>query len=179
MKRFCLAGTHRAVAPETTWERIAPMLNSFGITRIADVTELDHLGIPVKVAVRPAAEILGTSQGKGATRLLAKLAAAMEAVELWHAERPVSGHFSATAQELDLPCALSDLHFLHSGFDASRLRLRWAWARALDNGEPVAVVEGGFIPNRLRFPTFSAHIRSPPFPESAPDQAPTSIRSSR
>jgi ribosomal protein S12 methylthiotransferase accessory factor len=139
VKKIRLAGTHHAVAPETTWERIALLLTSFGITRIADVTELEHLGIPVMVAVRPAAEILGTSQGKGATRLLAKLSAAMEAVELWHAERLGSGHFSATAQELDLPYAFSDLHFLHSGFDASRLRLRWAWARALDNGEPAAV----------------------------------------
>ena len=48
-------GTHRTRHPEQTWSIVAPHLMSFGITRVADVTGLDTLGIPVAMAVRPAA----------------------------------------------------------------------------------------------------------------------------
>lgn len=57
-----------------------------GITRVADVTGLDGLGIPVYQAVRPASRNLSVSQGKGLTAEAARVSAAMEALELWHAE---------------------------------------------------------------------------------------------
>ena len=79
-------GTHRAVAPEQTWARIRPMFGPAGITRVADVTRLDTVGIPVYQAVRPASLNISVSQGKGVTPLLARISAAMEALELWHAE---------------------------------------------------------------------------------------------
>ena len=84
-KRFRL-GTHRTCAPEDTWERIAPLLPRAGVTRIADLTRLDRLGIPVYQAVRPASRNLAVSQGKGATPAAARVSAAMEALEIWHAE---------------------------------------------------------------------------------------------
>jgi ribosomal protein S12 methylthiotransferase accessory factor len=40
-------GTHRAIPPEATLERVEPRMASFGITRCADVTMLDCIGIPV------------------------------------------------------------------------------------------------------------------------------------
>ena len=40
---------------------MAPM----GITRLADVTGLDNIGIPVFQAIRPNARSLSVSQGKG------------------------------------------------------------------------------------------------------------------
>src|SRR5438093_1523690 len=46
-------GTHRLVAPEDTLARITPHLAACGITRCADVTGLDRLGIPVYCAIRP------------------------------------------------------------------------------------------------------------------------------
>jgi ribosomal protein S12 methylthiotransferase accessory factor YcaO len=52
------SGTHRLVAPEVTLERIAPHLLRFGITRCADITGLDRIGIPVYVAVRPQGRVL-------------------------------------------------------------------------------------------------------------------------
>jgi ribosomal protein S12 methylthiotransferase accessory factor len=79
-------GTHRVRPPEETWERVLPKLTRFGITRVADVTGLDTIGIPVAMAVRPLAKTLSVSQGKGQSLLLAKVSAAMEAIELWHAE---------------------------------------------------------------------------------------------
>lgn len=53
---------------------------------MADVTRLDGLGLPVWQAVRPAARSLSVSQGKALTAEAARVSAAMESVELWHAE---------------------------------------------------------------------------------------------
>ncbi len=39
-------GTHRARLPEDTLESIQPHLRSLGVTRCADITRLDRLGIP-------------------------------------------------------------------------------------------------------------------------------------
>lgn len=79
-------GTHRCVDPRQTLERIAPHLSKMGITRIANVTGLDRVGIPVALACRPNSRSLSVSQGKGATLDAAKASAAMESVELYHAE---------------------------------------------------------------------------------------------
>jgi ribosomal protein S12 methylthiotransferase accessory factor len=59
----------------------------FGITRLADVTGLDVIGMPVYMAVRPNSRSLSVSQGKGLDRPSAKASALMESVEGWHAER--------------------------------------------------------------------------------------------
>lgn len=58
-----------------------------GITRIADVTGLDCIGLPVFMAVRPNSRSISVSQGKGLTREAAVASALMEAVEGWHCER--------------------------------------------------------------------------------------------
>jgi YcaO-like protein with predicted kinase domain len=57
-----------------------------GITRIADLTGLDSIGIPVAMAVRPRSLSVSVSQGKGLTLDQAKASAFMEAAELWHGE---------------------------------------------------------------------------------------------
>src|SRR5207342_3012832 len=83
-------GTHRLVAPVDTLERIRPHLATFGITRCADITGLDSIGIPVYVAVRAQGRVLQTSNGKGLTHVDALVSAQMEAIEHWHAENPVA-----------------------------------------------------------------------------------------
>ena len=81
-------GTHRLVPPEETFARLAPLISSFGITRLADVTGLDRIGIPVYCAVRPSNRTLQVSNGKGLRHVDAKVSACMEAIELFHAENP-------------------------------------------------------------------------------------------
>lgn len=106
------SGTHRVRRPEHTWEIIAPQLARFGITRLADVTGLDVLGIPVVMSVRPLATTLSVSQGKGQSMQLARISAAMEAIELWHAEQvrpPGAACGRAAARELELPYRLADV----------------------------------------------------------------------
>lgn len=81
-------GTHRTIAPAETLCRLGTRLREFGITRLADVTGLDSIGLPVYVAVRPNSRSLSTAQGKGTDHDSAKASAMMESIESWHAERP-------------------------------------------------------------------------------------------
>jgi ribosomal protein S12 methylthiotransferase accessory factor len=57
-----------------------------GITRVANITGLDTINIPVYIAHRPNARSISVAQGKGSTHAAAKTSALMEAVETWHAE---------------------------------------------------------------------------------------------
>lgn len=81
-----LPGTRRAATLAATWRRFAPLAGAVGITRVADLTGLDTLGVPVFTAIRPMGKSLSTSQGKGTTPLAARVSALMESLETWHAE---------------------------------------------------------------------------------------------
>ena len=63
-----------------------PFLAQMGITRLANVTGLDTIGIPVVMACRPNARSLAVSQGKGLDLDAAKVSAVMESIEGYHAE---------------------------------------------------------------------------------------------
>ena len=56
------------------------------MTRLADVTGLDRIGIPVWQAIRPMSKSVSVHQGKGLLAEQARLGACMEAVECAHAE---------------------------------------------------------------------------------------------
>jgi ribosomal protein S12 methylthiotransferase accessory factor len=79
-------GTHRAATLAATWRRFAPAARRAGITRIAELTGLDTIGIPVYAAIRPMGRSLSTQQGKGTSALAAKVSALMESLETWSAE---------------------------------------------------------------------------------------------
>ena len=80
------AGTHRAVSPAETLQRIEPLFARMGITRIANLTGLDRVGVPVISVMRPNSRSLSVSQGKGIDLMAAKVSGAMEAIEPFHAE---------------------------------------------------------------------------------------------
>ncbi len=84
--KSCTRGTHRACQPAETVQRLRPLLAGLGITRVANVTGLDHLGIPVCQACRPASRSLVVSQGKGLDLDAARASAIMESAECHHAE---------------------------------------------------------------------------------------------
>lgn len=92
----------RVIPAEQTWARIAPHLAPNGITRMARLTGLDRLGIPVWNAVMPNARSLAISQGKGITDMDARVSAAMEALERASAASPWLRPVTATAAELSL-----------------------------------------------------------------------------
>jgi ribosomal protein S12 methylthiotransferase accessory factor len=76
--------------PEATRDRLlelAPALMPvLGVTRLADQTGLDTLGVPVVAAVRPNSRSVAVHQGKGLSKAAAKVSALMEAAECFHAE---------------------------------------------------------------------------------------------
>lgn len=79
---------HRTCSAHETYLRVKPALERLGITRVARLTSLDHIGIPVYSAFRPNARTLSTSQGKGLTDDDARASAVMEAIEQAVAEVP-------------------------------------------------------------------------------------------
>ncbi len=132
-------GTHRVRAPAETVGRLRPMLRRFGITRVADVTGLDHIGIPVVMVCRPNARGLAVAQGKGATLDAAKASGIMEAIEIEHAEEvdlPVRfatyRHIRRSGQVID-PDALARPTTSTFGSDQ---RLPWIEAVGVASGQP-------------------------------------------
>ena len=79
-------GTHRSRRPEETLNAFLPLAETLGITRLANVTGLDTIGIPVFMACRPLSRSIAVSQGKGLTATEAKVSAFMEAAETFHSE---------------------------------------------------------------------------------------------
>ena len=100
--------THRAVPPAETLARIRPLLPQMGITRIANVTGLDVIGIPVAQAIRPNAKGLSISQGKGADLDCARVSAAMESVEGYHGEQTAGPLRMASYREMRRSSPVAD-----------------------------------------------------------------------
>jgi ribosomal protein S12 methylthiotransferase accessory factor len=80
--------THRAIPPEETLRRADAKLPAAGITRVADITNLDRIGIPVFSSIRPMADrgAISVYNGKGATPTEARVSAMMEGLERYSAE---------------------------------------------------------------------------------------------
>ncbi|MFC6486447.1 YcaO-like family protein [Nitratireductor sp. GCM10026969] len=105
-------GSHRTVAPSETVARVNKLMSRMGITRVANVTGLDRIGVPVVMVCRPNARSLAVSQGKGIDLAAAAASGLMEAAELYHAEH------------IDLPLKLGsyfELSHSHAFVDVDRL----------------------------------------------------------
>jgi len=137
------SGTHRTLAPEITLARARRIMPALGITRVADITGLDDIGVPVATAYRPNARSLAVSLGKGLDLQAAKASALMESIETWHAER------------IHLPLLLasvSELRFKHRLAEVQRLpriaegelhdHLRMLWIE----GEEIGSKEARWVP---------------------------------
>lgn len=93
-------GEHRALTPAAALSRVQSLLPGIGVTRLANITGLDCIGIPTVAAVRPNAGTLSVSAGKGLTLETAKVSAAMEALELFAAESADIGEVVCSRSEL-------------------------------------------------------------------------------
>ncbi|HBY58874.1 MAG TPA: hypothetical protein DEH78_03575 [Solibacterales bacterium] len=112
------SGTHRLISPRETLDRLRPLLPRMGITRLANVTGLDHIGIPVVMACRPNSRSLAVSQGKGMDLDAAKVSAAMESIETYHAEHVTLPLQLATYRELRARRAVADVELLRRPIDS-------------------------------------------------------------
>jgi ribosomal protein S12 methylthiotransferase accessory factor len=88
LKKVSNQGGSRVVSFEETIKRVLPLMPKIGVTRIADVTNLDRPGIPNFITVRPMDKGPGISyyNGKGCTPDQARAGAMMEAIERFSGE---------------------------------------------------------------------------------------------
>jgi ribosomal protein S12 methylthiotransferase accessory factor len=132
-------GTHRTVDPATTLARVQPHLARMGITRIANVTGLDRIGVPVVMVCRPNARSLAVSQGKGLTLDAAKASGVMEAIELYHGEHIQLPLKLGSVRDLGAAHRLVDLDRLPRRADSRfhpGLQLLWIEGRDLLSDGP-------------------------------------------
>src|SRR5262245_282181 len=135
-------GTHRSQPLDYTIRRVMRLASVMGITRVANVTGLDSVGIPVVMVCRPNSRSVAVSQGKGIDLASARASGLMEAAELYHAE------------SISLPLRLGtyeELRYQHKVVDVDELprnssskfhpNLRLLWCEGLDvmSGETVLV----------------------------------------
>lgn len=151
------SGTHRTIDPRETLDRVRPHLPAMGITRLANVTGLDTIGIPVVMAVRPNSRSLAVAQGKGIDLDAAKASAVMESVESYHAERIDLPLRLASYNEMRARYKIADpeqLELAVGGLYHSNLPLLWVEGADWLHDEPV------WVPYEL---VHSAYMRDPRF----------------
>jgi putative methanogenesis marker protein 1 len=126
----------RTCDPATTLKRIEPLRKVAGVTRVADITRLDRVGIPVFSSIRPSAGegAISVYNGKGASKEQAKASAIMEALERYSGElrgdelvrmgveEMTSSNNALDPRELVLP----ELTLMHVMYE------RIAWVRGWD-----------------------------------------------
>jgi ribosomal protein S12 methylthiotransferase accessory factor len=141
MKRY-RGGTHRSRSPEDTLRAFLPLAETMGITRLANVTGLDSIGIPVYMACRPLSRSIAVSQGKGLTAVEAKVSAFMEAAETYHAETITAPLKMASFDELRRDHRVIEV----AGLPASQLgdfdpgqQILWIEGAPLDGDHPLWV----------------------------------------
>jgi YcaO-like protein with predicted kinase domain len=153
-KRF-FQGTHRTATPEETLARISPHFSRCGITRLADITGLDRLGIHTVLGHRPNSPTLSGSAGKGFSLAAATVSAAMEAIEFHHAETIRLPHIEASWNDLppDARIPLERLPGTKNGAFRADSPEFWTWGWDLMNHRPVAApwasvaLHGNPVPN--------------------------------
>lgn len=138
-----MAGTHRAMDPALTLARIRPHLHKAGITRVADLTGLDTLGIPVVTAMRPASGSLAVEAGKGPTLQAAATSATMEAIERFVGEEDNVCDLVATVDEVGdlLAAPLESLPLLRQSRVVTHRAFAWSNMWNLRTGEQRLVPE--------------------------------------
>lgn len=80
--KWTVNGTSRTRPAKETLQKVVPLSKKIGVTRLADITDMDVLGIPNYSAVLPGTEdYIWVYSGKGPTREHAMASALMESIE--------------------------------------------------------------------------------------------------
>nr|BAN83923.1 hypothetical protein [Streptomyces olivoviridis]BBI93408.1 YcaO-like family protein [Streptomyces olivoviridis] len=155
-------GPHRERTTEETWRTIQPYLRRVGVTRVADITGLDRIGIPVYNAIVPkSSDLISVYNGKGASHLDAKTSAVMEAVERFAAWQPRTPDVVGSVDDL----RRDGIRVVHpDSINIERFKqyrdhfpISWVMGTELISGEDIAV------PQYLAGYYQSFH-ETPPFP---------------
>lgn len=136
-------GLHRVISPAETLRRVRPLMPVLGVTRTANITGLDRIGIPTYSAVMPdTKDVLSVYNGKGATKTDALVGALMEASERFSALRLDQPLHYGSYREL---CAVRQvlnpetlILGLHPEYDETR-ELAWVEGFDLIGQHPILV----------------------------------------
>jgi YcaO-like protein with predicted kinase domain len=147
-------GTHRSNDPSRTLDLIRPFLASAGVTRIADITGLDHIGVPTTLALRPNSVTIACSSGKGITLEQAYVSGAMEAIELYAAETADPPTVRASTREVirSYPTfSVDDLPLTHQSLFNEKWPFFWnmAWDLLSQSEVPVPAALVGMSPRSM------------------------------
>ena len=81
-KKWTMSGTSRVKPVEQTLKEVLPLTEKIGVTRLADITDMDILKIPNYSAVLPGTDdYIWVYSGKGLTKHHAQASALMESIE--------------------------------------------------------------------------------------------------
>src|SRR6187431_1572279 len=125
-EKYSSAGVERSVRPGATIRRASAVLDIIGVTKVADVTDLDRVGIPNFLTVRPHDLGPGISyyNGKGTTRAAAHAGALMEAVERYEGRVITTSHYNLRSEH---PCIDPlEIHVPMIRKYSEHLMLEWA-----------------------------------------------------
>ena len=156
------AGTSvRTSSADASIARVTPYLKDYGITRVANVTHLDRVGVPVHTALKPLGTTLSNGSGKGLTMEASKISAIMEAIEQTHWENDQFARMETTQADLvaqGLPVTDgSELPLFKLSLWNDRLPLDWTTGHDLVTGEevwtPAELVQAN-LRSRLAISTF-------------------------
>ncbi|MGZ4931049.1 MAG: YcaO-related McrA-glycine thioamidation protein [Halobacteriota archaeon] len=144
--------THRVMPPAQTLERIRSAIPEIGITRVADISGLDRIGLPVFSAIRPSAAsgAISVYAGKGTTASEARVSVIMEAAERFSAEvenaqlRLLYGSYDELSADYSV---LNPTDLILPGPLSSNAKLEWyaAWD-LLQNEEVIVPANAVFHP---------------------------------
>ena len=117
------------------------LFNGFGISRVADLTGLDAVGLPTHTCVRPLSETVSIHAGKGLLPSYSRCGAIMEAIEFHAGEHPIGPFRVARAvqlpQEEYLP--LEDCFPTRSSIVNELTPLAWEEVTNIQTGAPMLV----------------------------------------
>lgn len=106
-RKWTVNGTSRTRPAQETLLKVVPLSKKIGVTRLADITDMDVLGIPNYSAVLPGTEdYIWVYSGKGPTREHAMASALMESIERY-SSLPAGGRrdfVRASYDELSKTC---------------------------------------------------------------------------
>lgn len=133
---------HASSSARRTRDRVEPLLDRFGITRVADLTGLDEVGVPVHAAYRPGGTTLSVSLGVALDPVRSWVGAVMESIETWHAENVVAPVRRASADELHPPYDVRSLPLAPGSPLTAATVVDWLPGRGLLTGAAVPVPRG-------------------------------------
>jgi len=150
--------TQRASPLSETLARIEPLVPAAGITRVADITNLDRIGIPVFSCIRPTAMdgAITVYNGKGATVEESRISAIMEGIERYSSEMHDRQLPMMTYQEIFIRGKTVDPRdlILPESTDPDR-PIPWYEGYDIVNNEAV------FVPANAVFHPLPPHYRGP------------------